>query len=53
MTAYKLDTPLTYEAYQRDKIRELREELKLWQELALSGWFMALVLVGAFYCALH
>lgn len=53
MEAKKLDTPLTYGAYQRDKIKELREEIRLWQELAISGWFMALVMVGAFYCALH
>lgn len=54
MEAYRLDdAPMTRRDYQRDKIRELREEVKLWRELAFSGWFIALAMLGAFYCALH
>ena len=53
MGACRQDVPMTHERYQRDKIQELREEVRLWQNLCIAGWFLTSVLAVAFNYALH
>lgn len=53
MGACRQDVPMTHERYQRDKIQELREEVRLWQNLCIMGWFLTSVLAVAFNYALH
>ena len=53
MEACRQEVPMTHDQYQRDKIRELRGEVQLWQNLCIAGWFLTSVLAVAFNYALH
>lgn len=53
MEACRQEVPMTHDQYQRDAIRELRGEVRLWQNLCIAGWFFTSVLAVAFNYALH
>ena len=53
MEAYRQDLPMTHDQYQRDKIRELRGEVRMWQNLCIAGWLLTSALAVAFHYALH